>query len=190
MKQANIAVLGELGAPGSDGFGASPDTREIRVFGADGNVVYSKRTLDTSKTADSHISSAGYVRTGEWTDGTAPVKRRSYFSRSWPGLLGAAIVVVLFAGCQALVNSGDGRGDAPTEYDANYYCKEFVKDKLKSPSTAQFRGESASGGGASWSSNGIVESENSFGAMTQTRYSCDLTYSSGAESWRGTVSFD
>lgn len=185
-----MAMLGDLGAAGNDGFGAAPETREIRVFDAGGNVVYTQRTLDTAKAADSHLSAAGYVRTGEWMDGSAPVKRRGWLSRSWPGLLGAGIVVVLFAGCQSMLNSGDERSDTPTEYDANYYCKEFVKDRLKAPSTAEFSGETAFGGGSSWTSSGVVESENGFGGMTQTRYTCQLTYSSGDESWRGEVTFD
>lgn len=182
--------MGELGAPGSDGFGAKPDTREIRVFDGDGQSVYSKRALDTSKAADGHISAAGYRRTGEWVDGIAPIARRSWLSRSWPTVIGISIPVLLFAGCQGLISAGDSSTEEPGEYDAIYYCKEFVRDKLKAPSTAKFTGESAYGGGSSWTSSGVVESQNSFGGMVQSRYTCKLTYTSSDESWQAQVLLD
>lgn len=189
MEHKNVAVMGELGAPSSDGFGANPDTREIRIFDEDGAAVYAKRASDTSKSADAHIRDAGYTRVGEWDSGVAPVRRTNGFKRSLPTIIGVLIAVLLFAGCQAVFNGSD-EPDDPTEYDAIYYCKEFVKDQLKSPSTAKFSSESASGGGSSWTSTGVVESGNSFGGMVQSRYTCSLTYSSSDESWKGRVSLD
>lgn len=179
--------MGELGAPGSDGFGAKPDSRAIRVFDHRGEVIYSKRTQDTTKSADSHIRAAGYTRTGEWEDGKALVERRNWLQRAWPTILGISIPILLIAGCQAAISNASSDSDEPTEYDAIYFCKEFVKDKLKAPSTAKFRGEYATGASSSWTSSGVVESQNSFGGMVQTGYTCELTYASSDESWRAQV---
>lgn len=189
LEHKNTAILGALGASGQDGFGVDPNTREIRIFDKEGEVVYAKRARDTSASADSHIKAAGYSRVGDWVDGIAPLERRNWLQRAWPTILGISIPLMLFAGCQAAMSGSSGK-DEPEQYDAIYYCKEFVKDKLKAPSTAKFSNESASGSGSSWTSTGIVESQNSFGGMVQTRYSCDLTYSSSDESWRAQVLLD
>lgn len=180
--------MGEVGAPGTDGFSADPDTREIRIYDKQGEVVYTKRTRDTSKSADSHIRAAGYNRVGDWKDGEAPVERRNWLQRAWPTILGISIPLLLIGGCQAAISNASSDRDEPSEYDAIYFCKEFVKDKLKAPSTAKFSGEYATGVGSTWTSSGVVESQNSYGGMVQARYTCDLTYSSSDESWRAQVS--
>lgn len=190
LEYKNTAVLGGLGEPGADGFGVDAGTSEIRVFDKQGEIVYTKRARDTSKSADSHIKAAGYNRVGEWVDGKASVERRNWLQRAWPTILGISIPLLLLGGCQAAISSASSGNDEPEEYDAIYFCKEFVKDKLKAPSTAKFSGEYATGGGSSWTSSGVVESQNSFGGMVQTRYTCSLTYSSSDESWQGRVTLD
>lgn len=70
------AVLGDLGAPDSSGFTGESTlpTRQITVTDASGAIVYSKRTNDTAKAADSHIRNIKYRRSGEWVDGVATVE--------------------------------------------------------------------------------------------------------------------
>lgn len=84
-----------------------------------------------------------------------------------PLLLGVAI-----SGCGG---SGD-RG-----YSAEYYCKEFVKDRLKAPSTADFA-VSHTGVGPQYHVSGTVDAENSFGAKIRSDFTCVVR--DEGDSWR------
>ena len=53
-------------------------------------------------------------------------------------------------------------------------CEEWVKAKLKAPSTADFSGQVVSGGPVSWTATGAVDSENSFGATVRSSWSCEI----------------
>lgn len=193
MEFKNVAVLGQLGAPGPEGFGADPATREVVVYGGDGQVIQRHRAVDTVAAADSQIEGAGYKRVGAWENGQASIQQKSWFGRRWPALLGVAIVVAIFAGCTSIgtMMSDDSPQEkaGPTQYDAKYFCEQFVEDKLKAPSTAKFRNEIAGGSGSRWTVSGVVESQNSFGGMVQNAYHCSLTYAATDDSWRGTVTF-
>ena len=57
---------------------------------------------------------------------------------------------------------------------AEIMCQEFVKDRLKSPSSAEFSA-TTSGLGPQFVVTGTVDSQNSFGAMMQNRFSCTVT---------------
>jgi hypothetical protein len=46
--------------------------------------------------------------------------------------------------------------------------------KLKAPSTAEFSGTTATGGGP-WTVTGQVDSQNSFGAMIRSPFGCTVT---------------
>jgi len=61
------------------------------------------------------------------------------------------------------------------EVDAAARCaKRKVKSMLKSPSSAKFiaGGPSISQSGSKWNATGVVESQNSFGVMVRSNYSC------------------
>jgi hypothetical protein len=67
-------------------------------------------------------------------------------------------------------------------------CSEFVRDRLKAPKTADFaeygnRGTSVAKSGTTYSVNGYVDSENSFGADIRTQYTCTVT-PVGGKRWR------
>ena len=59
-------------------------------------------------------------------------------------------------------------------------CEQFVSDRLKAPSTADFSGYSETtitgSGLGPWKVSGYVDSQNSFGAKLRSRYSCVFTY--------------
>jgi hypothetical protein len=71
--------------------------------------------------------------------------------------------------------------DAPPEtvdpfveqFDAQRVCQDFVMDRLKAPSTAEFDTD-VSGVGPEYTVTGTVDSENSFGAMLRSQFTCTV----------------
>ena len=61
---------------------------------------------------------------------------------------------------------------------AKSVCREFVKDRLKSPASAKFPDESEAMAtellSVGWRVRGYVDSQNSFGAMLRSDYTCDV----------------
>lgn len=67
------------------------------------------------------------------------------------------------------------------KHDSNAYpaqaqlqCRTFVKEALKSPSSAHFSDEQVTGSGQVWTVTGGVDSDNSFGASIRNSYSCTV----------------
>lgn len=91
--------------------------------------------------------------------------------------LATAILLALFAASCSSADEGSDGG-------ARYVCHEFVKDRLKSPGSADFSGESVEESGTQqWAVVGVVDSQNSFGAMIRNTYSCTVRYA-GNDEWR------
>jgi hypothetical protein len=79
----------------------------------------------------------------------------------------AALAVLALAGC----GGSGGEGGA---YRA---CERAVESQLKSPSTADFSGATGStitSSGDTYKVSGTVDSENGFGAMVRSGFSCEL----------------
>lgn len=98
--------------------------------------------------------------------------------RSKANLLGwvaVAVVVVLVIG--ALTKNDDSDGD-DLEHAAFTVCKDFVKDRLKSPSSASFRNFFEDDGEVRVTGNGpyrvvsTVDADNSFGANVRSEFVC------------------
>ncbi len=89
----------------------------------------------------------------------------------------AMILVFVIVGA---VNKSHANGNslANNLLEAKASCETRVKDQLKSPSTAEFDSESRSLG--PFTVDGSVDSENSFGAMTRSDYSCTVRIESDA----------
>lgn len=71
------------------------------------------------------------------------------------------------------------KDDYNTEGTAKVYAESFVKDRLKSPSTAKFCNrllemEAKNQGGTKWTVIGWVDSQNSFGAMIRSDFCVTL----------------
>lgn len=72
-------------------------------------------------------------------------------------------------------NSDHSDSDALAyQNEATSLCENLVKGQLKSPSTATFDHENASGS-SDISVTGTVNSENSFGAMLASNFTCSAT---------------
>lgn len=96
-----------------------------------------------------------------------PVQRRPVPRWFW------LLVVFIFVGIVAV--AAIGSDDEPTADDAVFICQEFVADRLKAPSTADFatpRQSVVRRSGNAFIVNSYVDAENSFGANVRTRYSC------------------
>lgn len=71
----------------------------------------------------------------------------------------------------------------PNKSDARLACQNIVKDRLKSPGSADFSyPEITSAGTDTWTVTGTVDSENSFGAMKRSTYTCKIR-SKGDDQW-------
>lgn len=95
-----------------------------------------------------------------------------------------AIVAVTFL-VGALGGDGDdGEDDGGGEFGARAICEQFVEDRLKAPATADFSDTTAfATGGTSWTVEGAVDAENSFGAKIRNTYVCKVSYT-GDDMWR------
>jgi hypothetical protein len=89
----------------------------------------------------------------------------------------AIVVVVLTVTDEPEPDEGTGVG-------AQAVCQEFVEDKLKSPSSADFTSTDSAFtvDDKVWTANGVVDSENSFGAKIRNSYECEVEYA-GDENW-------
>ena len=95
-------------------------------------------------------------------------------------------VLALFGGCGALLASGSGGGSSTTsDSEARRQCEEWVKERLKSPGTADFSGQSINGADPSWSIAGDVDSENTFGGVVRSAWTCDIRIN--GDQWTGNV---
>jgi hypothetical protein len=92
----------------------------------------------------------------------------------------SALVLVAVAGC-----GGEPRPEHD-DFAAYYMCKEFVTDRLRAPSTAEFGGFNDSRvslvGDAKYTVSGHLDAHNAFGAMIRNRYDCTVQYE-GSSRW-------
>lgn len=107
-----------------------------------------------------------------------------YSRRPRAGTVAKWVVVLAVAGLFVWVVTLDWSGspEKPDGLGAQVICHDFVKDVLKSPSTADFSDESFTGSSPVWTVRGQVDSENSFGAKVRSSYVCKVK-STGAEKW-------
>lgn len=93
------------------------------------------------------------------------------------------VIFIFFA-----FGSGDSDSSTSTEHSnflAYNYAEDFIEQRLKSPSTAEFPGVSEKNnhitdlGGGEYQINSWVDSQNSFGAMIRTKWSCKIIFIDG-----------
>jgi hypothetical protein len=72
-------------------------------------------------------------------------------------------------------------GPKPDGGGALTACREYVKDRLKAPSTARFSDLNLTGSGSRWTVVGAVSAENSFGGTIDMGFTC--TVSGSGTNW-------
>lgn len=95
--------------------------------------------------------------------------------RGWIGFAIGVLILLGVGGCMAAVSSGGGGYDPNNAAEATSQCESRVEQLLKSPSTAKF--DSKATGSGTWTVNGTVDSENSFGAVVRSSYQCTVVIS-------------
>lgn len=109
-------------------------------------------------------------------------KRATQNNNSWKWIIGGIVVLIIVIGQFSGNNNGTGDSDPILAYN---YAKEFIKDGLKSPSTAEFPGTFEQKnhvtdlGNGQYQINSWVDSQNSFGAIIRSRWSCKIIFSNG-----------
>lgn len=99
-----------------------------------------------------------------WLETPISHRRRAFW---WAVIIG--FVVLLAWACS-------GGGSSSANGQVQYACKEWVKERLKSPSSANFSGVSTALSSGRWTSTGSVDAENSFGVPLRMSYTCVVTH--------------
>jgi hypothetical protein len=101
---------------------------------------------------------------------------------SWKWIVGG-IIALIFVFSQFSGNDNNSVDSDPIL--AYNYAKDFIKDRLKSPSTAEFPGTFEKKNHVTDLGNGVyqinswVDSQNGFGAMIRSRWSCRISFIGG-----------
>jgi len=93
-----------------------------------------------------------------------------------PILIISAVIIGLCAGCVTLFSAV---GDDDPSGHVTVACRDWVKERLKAPATADFSQETAAvedSAANRWKVTGVVDSENSFGAKVRSRWTCIATH--------------
>jgi hypothetical protein len=173
------ARLGEPGQRDGQGFGTGntlTGARPITVTDAGGNVVYEKQTADNQKSADSHISVAGYRRTGAWTDGMAPVERIPARVKLRKVAIVLGVLAIVIAGISIFIS----RSYALEPEGAVRGCHEAVANKLPAEASPEFKSTSSlknskqAYGGYLYVVSGDVRSLEIDGQIHEMTYRCEV----------------
>ena len=89
---------------------------------------------------------------------------------------GLAILAAIVVAVVVVAFMVFGPDDADlAEADASELCRRVVRERLKAPASAQFRDEQVmSPEPKRWEVAGSVDSQNTFGALVATRYTCTV----------------
>ena len=107
---------------------------------------------------------------------TEPTRR--WYTKFWVQLLGAIAAGGLILGVIIGVDLLK-KPHVPDGTDAAAVCKQMVKDRLKSPSSAEFSGVGYDGTSPVWTVTGAVDAENSFGAKLRLNWRCVVEINGG-----------
>jgi hypothetical protein len=91
------------------------------------------------------------------------------------------LCVAIYAGAAALgilssVKDGPNGGSDDNSAYVKIACRDWVKERLKAPATADFANETVSKAGNRYTVIGAVDAENSFGAKIRTPFVCTATH--------------
>lgn len=141
--------------------------KQWRIFLSDKNLQRRKdSTKKTSKTQQRQVN----------------LNQTEQNNNSWKWIVGGIIALIFVISQFSEDNNGTGDADPILAYN---YAKDFIKDRLKSPSTAEFPGTFEKKnhvrdlGNGQYQINSWVDSQNSFGATIRSRWSCRIIFSNG-----------
>ena len=87
-----------------------------------------------------------------------------------------AVAVLAFCVVAGIVGAlkDDSLSGSNNGNDAERVCYDFVRDRLRSPSSAVFSNVNTSGSGSTFTVSGAVDSQNGFGAMIRNSFTCSV----------------
>ena len=95
-----------------------------------------------------------------------------------PGCLIVFVIIVALGVGTSMCSSSPGAKEDRDRRNASIYaeiaCKDAVKQRLKSPSSAKFHDVSAFRSAGHYKVTGSVDADNSFGASMRNSFSCDV----------------
>jgi hypothetical protein len=97
-------------------------------------------------------------------------------------------VALLVVGLSPLVSCSSEPEDLTDDFYLEDACRDWVEDKLKAPSTADFGGESVQSGPDAdgfYTVTGYVDAENGFGAQIRANWTCDVRVNDTDDGWVG-----
>lgn len=100
-------------------------------------------------------------------------------------IFGTIGIILFFSFIFRVCSGGSTRSD-DTDTMALVMSRDFVRDKLLSPSTAEFAGMSDSKvvkKGEAWTVVSYVDAKNAFGVPLRKHYACRLRYNKGDNTW-------
>ena len=86
-------------------------------------------------------------------------------------VIGAIVLIVVIA---TLSSRGSSHPGNDNQLSARKDCERLVESRLKAPSTAKFSSTATKSSGE-WHVAGTVDSQNSFGAMVRSSFTCTVT---------------
>jgi hypothetical protein len=116
-------------------------------------------------------------------------RQRSRADKVLSGILAGGIVLLLCGvpvalGVSFLASAGDRDPMEARADDALVTCQQFVTDRLKAPSTAEFSGHEIINADPQWTVRGAVDAQNGFGAMLRSNYVCTVTLTPDGKTWQ------
>lgn len=103
--------------------------------------------------------------------------------------VGIGVTAAAMIGLAIYVGADDSSSTDGSAY-VKVACRDWVKDRLKSPGSADFSSEVATHEGARYTVRGAVDSDNSFGASIRNTYVCVATYTNEATTLVGLTGLD
>lgn len=102
----------------------------------------------------------------------------------WKGpAIAFAVFAVIALGAFALLAGGSD--ELGNEHHAEAACEDFVREKLKSPSSAEFSSVTVTKAGeGEWNVSGTVDAENSFSAAGRMTFECN-TWTTDGDTYEG-----
>lgn len=97
-------------------------------------------------------------------------------------VIGVVLILIFYIIGSIGDNSSSSNSTSTNKFLAYNYAEDFVEKKLKSPSTAEFPGVTEKDkhitdlGGGKYEINSWVDSQNGFGAMIRTNFSCTIIF--------------
>ena len=147
--------------------------RQWRIFLSDKNLKKKNQPLKKSKkeTYEKKTFSNQQIQTNNLN--------QMQNNNNWKWILGAIVALIFIIGQFSDDDYETGDSDSILAYN---YAQDFIKEQLKSPSTAKFPGTFEKKdhvrplGNGQYQINSWVDSQNGFGAMIRSRWSCKIIF--------------